>query len=105
MGFFGALMILGARREIRRLSDMPPLRQFFRVARWWEVLITFAGPALFAASFFGPWASTGSPLWGLLSLIALAVFWSVLALPILIIVAIRHPEPLGTHWDGKKWWS
>jgi hypothetical protein len=103
MGFFGVLMMLGARREIRRLSDLPPFREYLRVARWWEVLLTFAGPVLFAASLFGPWAATGSPLWGLMGFVASAVLWSVLAVPVLIIAAIRHPEPLGTHWDGQKW--
>jgi hypothetical protein len=99
----GYLMMRFSHRAIRRRADLPPFREYLRVARPWEIAVMLGVFAAFAASFLAPWALTGSPLSGLLGFIAFGVLWSVVAVPVLVVLAIRHPEPLGTHWDGKGW--
>src|ERR1700684_857299 len=92
-----------SRREIRRQADLPSFREYVRAARAWELLFLFALPAVWVGSFLLPWAITGSPISGLLGIIGFGVLWCIASIPILIITAVRHPEPIGTHWDGKQW--
>lgn len=98
MGYIGILMMRLSWREIRRQADLPPFREYLRAARPLEVFLTLAVPAVFAASFLLPWARPGSPVSGLLGLVAFCVLWSVIAVPVVIIISVRHPEAHGKQW-------
>ncbi len=90
-------------REMRRQSDLPPFRDYVRAARLWELFLVVGLFGATLGTFVVPWVLTGSLVDGVLGLVAFVVLWSVVIVPITLVLATRRTGPVGTYWDGNAW--
>ena len=99
---FGSWLWAWAHATLWRKSDRPPLREWIRAAKPWELALDSLVILSLVAALVIPWAATGSILASLATFVGVSLLVT-LAGVVFIALASKNGVPAkGTYWDGKE---
>ena len=99
---FGSVLMLWAFGALLKRSDLPSIREYFKVVHLWEILVQLAVWSLLIVSFVVPWAISGQVVDGILGFVGASLLLLLAMIPLIALSAIRDVPLRGTYWVGTQ---